>query len=262
MFAYDTNALTRKWSKTINLVESVQGQKLTAEKKSALVHALENTSRRVAYKEATNPGNIGQYKKYAVDLVTAVIPNLIAFDVAAVQPMDNKSGMINYFNYNYSNTKGTVKAGDTFNSSLNMGPSNEFYSSGLVKDHPVKLDANGEAVLNWTPVKVGTFSVATADGKYATTDRFGNLVSEDGITGLVTPAGTLKVEGQANVDVTVTYKFDNTSVEQDGYTAAGFTNAPSVELEIKSVPVNAETRTLRAYWALTQRQAPRCSDAA
>lgn len=33
-----------------------------------------------------------QYKKYAIDLVTAVVPNLIAFDLVGVQPMDNKSG--------------------------------------------------------------------------------------------------------------------------------------------------------------------------
>lgn len=77
MFAYNTNQLTKKWAKTLNLVESVKKEKLTPEKKNALCHALENTARRVAYKESTNPGNIGQYKKYAVDLVAAVVPNLI-----------------------------------------------------------------------------------------------------------------------------------------------------------------------------------------
>lgn len=88
---YDTKVLEKKWSNAIRVVESVKG-KMSPEKKGALLHALENTQRRVAYKEATNPGNIGQYKKYAVDLVTAVIPNLIAFDLVGVQPMDNKSG--------------------------------------------------------------------------------------------------------------------------------------------------------------------------
>lgn len=77
MFAFDTKALTQKWAKTINTVERIKQEKLSPEKKGALVHALENTQRRIAYKEATNPGNIGQYKKYAVDLVTAVVPNLI-----------------------------------------------------------------------------------------------------------------------------------------------------------------------------------------
>ena len=60
MFTYDTKQLERKWSKALNLVESIKHEKLSAEKKGTLLHALENTARRVAYKESTNPGNIGQ----------------------------------------------------------------------------------------------------------------------------------------------------------------------------------------------------------
>ena len=71
MTSLDTKVLESKWSNAIRVVESVKG-KMSAEKKGALLHALENTQRRVAYKESTQPGNIGQYKKYAIDLVTAV----------------------------------------------------------------------------------------------------------------------------------------------------------------------------------------------
>lgn len=192
-----------------------------------------------------------QYKKYAVDLVTAVVPNLIAFDVVGVQPMDNKSGMINYFNYAYSNSKGTTKAGDVFNSSLNMGPSDKFYSSGLV-DHEVigKGDAT-TFVLNWTPVKVGTFSIE-CNGVTYIADQFGNLSDGTAVKGKVTPAGTITLAAAMGTDadkVIATYRFDNNSVKADGYEQAGFTNAPAAELQIKSVPVNAETRTMRAYWA-------------
>ncbi len=56
MFAYDTKQLEKKWSRALNIVESVKHEKLTNEKKGALLHALENTARRVAYKESTNPG--------------------------------------------------------------------------------------------------------------------------------------------------------------------------------------------------------------
>ena len=152
--------------------------------------------------------------------------------------------MINYFNYAYSNDKGVTKAGDVFNSSLNMGPADELYSSGLVKDHEVTSDTSGEIVLDWTPVKVATFSI---EGEAGTgfADQFGNITGD--ITGRVTPAGTIKLNGvTAATKYKVTYRFDNTSVKQDGYTAHGYTNAPAIELQIKSVPVNAQTRTLRA----------------
>lgn len=92
MSVLDTKKLERKWASAVKIVESVKKEALSPEKKKALLHALENTDRRLQYKESTNPGNIGQYKKYALDLVTAVLPNLIAFDVVGVQPMDNKSG--------------------------------------------------------------------------------------------------------------------------------------------------------------------------
>lgn len=166
--------------------------------------------------------------------------------------MDNKSGMINYFNYNYSNTKGNVKAGDTFNSSLNMGPSDPYYTSDLIKDHVITLDG-GNAVLDWAPVMVDTFMIkaTAADGTVkkgmCTPGSFGNISGD--ITGLVTPAGTLEgVTGAGEDDViSVTYKFANNVVKANGYEEAGYTNVPAAELQIKSVPVNAKTRTMRAY---------------
>lgn len=61
MQGYNTKLLEKKWSNAIKVVESVKKEKMSAEKKGALLHALENTSRRLAYKESTNPGNIGFY---------------------------------------------------------------------------------------------------------------------------------------------------------------------------------------------------------
>lgn len=39
MFAYDTKQLEKKWSRALNIVESVKHEKLTNEKKGALLHA-------------------------------------------------------------------------------------------------------------------------------------------------------------------------------------------------------------------------------
>lgn len=97
-----------------------------------------------------------------------------------------------------------------------MGPSDTFYSSGLVKDHEVKL-VGGIAELNWTPVKVGTFSIETADGKRGIADAFGNIAGD--IKGVVTPAGTITIVDGGDVTAKVTYRFDNNSVRADGYEA-------------------------------------------
>lgn len=133
-----------------------------------------------------------------------------------------------------------------------MGPSDKFYSSSLVKDEVIGKGTATEFVLNWTPVKLATFSIKCGDTTYLS-DKFGNLHdgTED-VKGNVTPAGTIKLGaamGEDADEVTVTYRFDNESVREDGHEQAGFGSHPAAELQIKSVPVNAETRTMRAYWA-------------
>lgn len=248
-----TKYLISKWGKRINLVEKAQGQVLSYEKRAALANALENTQDRIYATEATNPGSIGQYKRYALDIVTATVPNLIAFDVMAVQSMDNRIGMLNYIDYNYSKAKGTTEAGQTFNSSINMQKSDEYYTDDFVRDQVVvkkgaEIPAEG-IKLDWYPVKVGTFSLQVGD-KVAIANKFGQLESADGITGSVTPSGLLKIAGvTATDDIVVSYRYDNESVRSDGPVQAGFTNVPEIELKINSLPIEAKARTLRAYWA-------------
>lgn len=82
-----TKRLIAKYANRIKLVEKAQQAPLNLEKRAALAMSLDNTSMLL---EASNPGNIGQYKRYALDIVTATVPNLIAFDVMSVQAMDNR----------------------------------------------------------------------------------------------------------------------------------------------------------------------------
>lgn len=182
-----------------------------------------------------------------------MVPNLIAFDVMAVQAMDNRIGMINYMNYNYAKDKGQTKAGQTFASSINMGPSDYLYSSDLVKDEAVKLDANGSADLKWWPVHTDTFSMVYNGKEYMPDPVVENqFIAADGSTleGKVAAAGVLTLnDDMADKEVIVTYRYNNEDVRSDGPVAAGFTNVPEVELEIKSEPVEAVARTMRSFWA-------------
>lgn len=248
-----TKYLINRWGKRIAMVEKAQKHALSFEKRAALANSLESTHQRILAKEATNPGSIGQYKRYALDIITATVPNLIAFDVMAVQAMDNRIGMINYMNYNYSKDKGQTKAGQTFASSINMGPSDLLYSSDLVKDHDVKLDASGNADLDWYPVRVDTFSVVIEGKEYVPDPATpGKFISADGtqIDGKVSAAGVMSgFTSAADKNVAVTYRFNNEDIRSDGPVAAGFTNVPEVELEIKSEPVEAVARTMRSFWA-------------
>lgn len=248
-----TKYLIKKWGKRIGMVEKVNGKALSYERRAALANALESTADRIRAVEATNPGSIGQYKRYALDVVTATVPNLIAFDVMAVQSMDNRIGMINYIDYSYSKGKGETHTGDTFASSINMGPSDRFYTSDLVNNESIKLDDNGQATLKWYPVITGTFSVNVENKEYVVDDTDPTqFISKDGdtIKGSVTPAGTLDLGvSNASKTVSVTYRYNNEDIRSDGPVAAGFTNVPEIELKINSLPVEAHARTLRSFWA-------------
>lgn len=167
--------------------------------------------------------------------------------------------MVNYLDYVYSRTKGSTAAGHVFASSINMGPSDRFYSSDLVKDEIIaQAGASTVSVtLPWFPVRLATVTLACgSDSAVVTNTTTGALggtgVFATGFTGSILPSGVLAISafnGTVTADVTITYRYDNESVTDNGPTAAGFTNVPGVNLQIKSIPVEAKARTLNAFWA-------------
>jgi hypothetical protein len=164
--------------------------------------------------------------------------------------------MINYIDFRYSKSKGQTKAGQVFSSSINMGKSDPNYSSNLVENELLgQIDQihDQEVVLPWAPVILDTFTIETADESVVgVCDANGNVTGAGIDSGTLTPDGKLKVKftnPSATADVIVSYRFDNESVRSDGPTQAGFTNVPEVELKINSIPVVAQARTMRAFWA-------------
>jgi len=254
-----TKQLIGRYAKRISMVEKAQGSPLTLEKRAVLANSLHNVSQLVQMKEATNPGSIGQYKRYALDIVTATVPNLIAFDVMSVQSMDNRIGMINYMDYQYSKDKGTTKAGDVFASSINMGPSNHEYSSNRVTDQEIGSAGQTEygttafpIQLNWHPVTLGTFTVEANDGAIiGSADPATGVITGIGVSGKVTVDGRLNLTftaGTTNPPV-INYVFNNEDIRSDGPLNSAFSNVPEVELKLNSLPITATARTMRTYWA-------------
>lgn len=251
-----TKYLIGRWGKRINMVEKAKGEALSYEKRATLANTLENTHQRIKAMEAVNPSNIGQYKRYALDIVTSVVPNLIAFDVYAVQAMDNRIGMLNYLDYSYSKGKGQTEAGDVFASSINMGKSDPYYTSDRVKDEIIGTGDGSETTftvtLPWTPVILNSFMLSAGNvvGVY---DASTGTITGTGISGTLTTDGALSVTfttaPASGTDIVVDYRFNNEDVRSDGPVSAGFTNVPEIELSIKSEPIEAKARTLRSFWS-------------
>lgn len=138
--------------------------------------------------------------------------------------------MINIMQYAYGSNKGAVKAGEVFASPLGYNGTTSTYTAASVDGEELTGITEGTATkfyLAYTPVRPGTLRVL------------------DATTGAVKSAATLvdpytgEVSGVADGDVAY-YIYDNESVPVD---------APEIKMDIKSLPVTAQSRKLKAVWS-------------
>lgn len=206
---------------------SKRGREMNFERRLATAQCLENTRRQIKAMEslsmgqATQPSSVGQYKRFAMDMVATLVPNLIAPDLVSVQAIDNRVGMINILEYQYGDDKGVARRGQTFASPLAYQGTDVDYTSATVKSEVI---SDGQTTLTWVPVKPETFHVY----------RNGQVVN--GIT--VEIDGT--INGEIKAGDVVSYFYDNETVP---------VNAPTIKLDIRSIPVETKSRKLKAIWS-------------
>jgi hypothetical protein len=226
-----------KHAKRIQVAENVQkkfGKTMDLEKKVALATVLENTQKIM---EATNSSNIPS-KTFFMDMITGVVPNLIASDIVSTQAMEAKASIVSYLRYVYGTDKGATQAGTMFNNSLYTGKSDMNYSSRLVSDEQVLDNVNFE----FTPILPGTVRVELPDGTQYVDDGTGNLT--DPLT--ATPVGTINYStgaftcATATAGTTATYEYNNEQVPD--------LKVPEINITLAQIPIYAKSRKLAAYW--------------
>lgn len=245
-----------KHAKRLKMAESVQkqlGKSLGVEKKAALATILENTS---SLLEATNSQNIPS-KTFFLDMITAVVPNLIASDIVSTQALDAKAGIITYLKYHYGTTKGATTAGTSFSSSLATGYSDPNYTNRVVDE---EIYAGSNASLDFTPVIPGTFTATLDNGTVITesatvTNGVVNLISatDPTVTGTLnyaTGAVEIKVNGNDPTgDVVMSYEYDNETVPFNAHLTETYHNViPEMTMSLEQIPIYAKSRKLAAYW--------------
>src|SRR5210317_1014502 len=60
--------------------------------------------------EGTDISMISTFQSQAYDIVTAVMPNLIANDIVSVQPLDRRNGQVFFLKFKYADKKGQIPA--------------------------------------------------------------------------------------------------------------------------------------------------------
>lgn len=175
----------------------------------------------------TQRADLGAYKKFALNLTTVALPNLIAFDLVIVYPMSSISGFINYVQYTVGTNKGDSKIGEVLNDPFRLGKVDVNYTSDRVVE-TVKVDAQGKALLAWYPVIEGTVEVV---GNPAVT-----------VSAVNTETGEVTFDGTADQqEVRVKYVYDNVTIPQN--------DLPLVNAKMESIALVAKARRVAVYYS-------------
>ena len=208
-----------------------QGEKLSESKKLATAKLLQNTSRFLTEAfgapNATQAGaaagfaatsgttTLGQYKKFAMNLVNVVIPNLIANDIAIVYPMSSMSGYLNYIEYAVGEAKSEYALNDLLLNPWQIGKvHNPSYTGQAVVE-----ELNNSKALSWTPI-LQAFNAETGEELEVADDK-----SE------LKTAFTGKVK----------YIYDNVIIPQ--------AQLPMLKAEMKTIPLLAHARRIAVYYS-------------
>lgn len=207
-----------------------QGEKLSESKKLATAKLLQNTSRFLTEafgaQNATQTGiasttsaagttTLGQFKKFAMNLVNVVVPNLIANDISIVYPMSSMSGYLNYIKYSVGEPKSEYELNDMFLDPWHIGKvHNPSYTGQAVVE-----EVSNSKTLAWTPI-LAAWNAETGEALAVADDK-----SE------LKEAFTGKVK----------YIYDNVIIPQ--------AKLPMLKAEMKAIPLLAHARRIAVYYS-------------
>ena len=226
--------LYERYIRAAENVQKSQGKSLNLEKKVALATTLANTK---TICEATNSSNIPS-KTYFMDMLTAVVPNLIAPDIVSTQALESKAGMISYLRFTYGSDKGATTAGTMFNNSLYTGRSDMNYTSREITEEAVTDGVN----FDYVPVLPQTVNITLPDGTVYTDDGTGNLVNPltAATVGTINYATGAFTCATATEGTMATYEYNNEQVPD--------LKVPEINMSLTQIPIFAKSRKLAAYW--------------
>ena len=170
------------------IAKNYEGKPISENTKLTTAVLLDNTNRWMTESmntDATERSNLGDWKKFCLNLTNIAVPSLIANDLVIVHPMTSYSGSVAYLEYVSRTNKGDVKKGDLFNGVFGLGANSdartnftsqvivENVGSGVPSLTPItggiKHEVNGEIIAN-------TYKLIAADGTVSYGDEIGDAV--------------------------------------------------------------------------------------
>lgn len=243
-------SLTEAYKKRLAISESVyakshENASLSLAAKETIAKVLQNTADYIKYRTGINEAfsnsvgtqrsDMGNFKKFTLDVTTVVLPNLIANDLVIVQPMPSFTGSIQYYKFVAGSNKGGIEQGHEFNSPFALGKMSDermAYTSPAVVDI-ITPDGEGKAFLAWTPIALGE------DGKPLVLALVG---AESGakIELVDAATGEVKVTGATGA-LRVKYMYDQTYIPQN--------DLPIYNVVVDRIALEAKPRRIAIYYS-------------
>lgn len=200
--------------------------------------------------EGTDISMVNTFSSNVFDIITAVMPNLIANDIVSVQPLDRRNGQVFFLKFTYGNSKGGIKKGDNMLTSQQGFAGND-YSGEHVSGEALTVEGGAvDTKILHTPIKPGTVILSTPDDM---SKELHDIPSADGTTGTITDAegtglgagtinyvtGDLKLTGVTQENVELAFDYDQNSFDAP---------VDQVDVRVVSEPVVARPRKLKSVY--------------
>lgn len=237
----EANPVAQKYAKRIGLLESarkaVGAKPMSTFEKYYAGQLFENIQKGNLYEGYTQPGNIGNYKRDAFNIVSIAIQNTILPEIVSVQPMSTAAQLLPLLEIRYGATKGEVKEGDLVIDSTGAGRTDKNYDSKVVEGQAVATGTQN-IVIPFVPVEAGSFKLVV--GNTVITDNGQGVLSDGGTIDYVN--GTVALNAATTAAGTMAYKYNNANVP---------TPVGDLTMGINPVLIEAEEHKIKAVYALT-----------
>jgi hypothetical protein len=110
------------------VAKNFDGKQISANTQLTTAVLLDNTNRWMTESmntQATERSDLGDWKKFCLNLTNIAVPSLIANDLVIVHPMTSYSGSVAYLRYVSKTDKGDIHKGFEFNSVFGLGEHSE-----------------------------------------------------------------------------------------------------------------------------------------
>lgn len=141
------------------VAKNFDGKQISANTQLTTAVLLDNTNRWMTESintTATQRSDLGDWKKFCLNLTNIAVPSLIANDLVIVHPMTSYSGSVAYLEYVSKTDKGDVKKGDVFNGVFGLGMHSESRTAFTSQVIVETVGSDGRTTL--TPVASNRFA--------------------------------------------------------------------------------------------------------